>query len=68
LLTNYLKDREIAEIATHAPQLLDSIISKVEGLYMSLAEEDAGNPIIKLIPPVARKARDLRTALLPVIQ
>ena len=57
------QDPEIAELSHQAPQLLDGFISKIEELYMSLAEQDTANPIIKRIPPIARMARSLRTAL-----
>jgi hypothetical protein len=63
VLTNDLQDAEIAELSQHAPQLLDTLVAKLEGMYMRLAEEDHNNPVIKQIPPVARKVRGMRTAL-----
>jgi hypothetical protein len=57
------QDAEIAELSQHAPQLLDTLVAKLEGLYMRLAEDDSTNPVIKQIPPVARKVRGMRTAL-----
>jgi hypothetical protein len=63
VLTDDLQDAEIAELSQHAPQLLDTLVAKLEGMYMRLAEEDHNNPVIKQIPPVARKVRGMRTAL-----
>jgi hypothetical protein len=57
-----MQDPEIADLGEHAPGLLGSMISKLEALYMSLAENS--DPAAKKIPGVVKKAREMRDVLL----
>ncbi|KAJ9643796.1 hypothetical protein H2204_001941 [Knufia peltigerae] len=66
-LTFTFQDPEIADLAQHAPALLTSLITKLESLYMTIAERDPRDPALQLMPLVSRKAKDLRTALLGAV-
>lgn len=52
------------DLAQHAPQLLSSLIQKIEGLYMTIAERDPRDPALRIMPVVSKKAKDMRAALL----
>ena len=52
------------ELAQHAPQLLSSLIQKIEGLYMTMAERDPRDPALRIMPAVSKKAKDMMAALL----
>jgi len=41
-------------------------VQKLESLYMNIAERNPGDPVLKMIPPIAKKAKDMRAALLGV--
>ncbi|RMZ89994.1 hypothetical protein DV736_g2785, partial [Chaetothyriales sp. CBS 134916] len=58
-----LNDPEIADLSEDGPALLTSLIQKLESLYMTTAEEDLNNPVLRQIPPTAKKAREIRTGL-----
>ncbi|KIW12273.1 hypothetical protein PV08_09549 [Exophiala spinifera] len=62
-----VSDPEIADLAQHAPALLTSLIAKLESLYMTIAERDARDPALQLMPLVSRRAKDLRAALLGAV-
>ncbi|KIV92876.1 hypothetical protein PV10_04140 [Exophiala mesophila] len=59
-----LTDSEMIDLAQHAPQLLSSLIQKIEGLYMTMAERDPRDPALRIMPAVSKKAKDMRAALL----
>ena len=61
--TNVTQDAEISDLAEHAPGLLNTLIQRLESMYMSVAENDVGDPILRKIGPVAKKAKDLRAAM-----
>ncbi len=61
------KDPEIADLAQHAPALLSSLIQKLEGLYMTIAERDPRDPALQLMPLVSRKAKDMKASLLGAV-
>lgn len=58
-----MQDTEITDLADHAPGLLTSVVSKLESLYMSLAETNISDPAVRQIPAVVKKARELRDIL-----
>ncbi|KAK5058567.1 hypothetical protein LTR84_010830 [Exophiala bonariae] len=58
-----LLDPEIADLAQHAPQLLSSLIQKIEGLYMTIAERDPRDPALRIMPAVSRRAKDMMASL-----
>ncbi len=60
------QDPEIADLAQHAPALLSSLIQKLEGLYLTIAERDPNDPALQLMPLVSKKAKDMRATLLGV--
>ncbi|EXJ93344.1 hypothetical protein A1O1_01736 [Capronia coronata CBS 617.96] len=62
-----LSDPEIADLAQHAPALLSSLIQKIEGLYMAIAERDPRDPALQIMPIVSKKAKDMRTSLLGAV-
>ncbi|KAK5194075.1 hypothetical protein LTR99_005694 [Exophiala xenobiotica] len=62
-----LTDPEIADLAQHAPALLTSLIQKLEGLYMTIAERDPRDPALQLMPLVSRKAKDMKASLLGAV-
>ena len=57
------QDPEIADLAEHAPGLLGNLIQKLENFYMVTAETNVNDPVLRQIPPVAKKARDLRASM-----
>jgi len=58
-----LSDPEIADLAQHAPALLSSLIQKLEGLYLALAERDPRDPALQIMPLVSKRAKDMRASL-----
>jgi hypothetical protein len=58
-----LSDPEIADLAQHAPALLNSLIAKLEGLYMTIAETDPRDPALQIMPLVSRRAKEMRGSL-----
>ncbi|KAJ9220714.1 hypothetical protein DTO027B5_2241 [Paecilomyces variotii] len=59
LQTVNLHDPDIREVA---PKIMDILIQRLESLYMAIAENDPHNPILRKIPPLSRRARELRGA------
>ena len=57
--TNSRQDPELADLSQHAPGLLNSLVQKLESLYMQTSERDPSNPILREIQPVARRARSM---------
>jgi hypothetical protein len=53
-----MQDPEIADLGEHAPGLIGSLVSKLEGLYMTLMENN--DSAAKKIPGVVKKAREVR--------
>jgi hypothetical protein len=41
---------------------MDILIQRLESLYMAIAENNPHNPILRKIPPLSRRARELRGA------
>jgi len=62
--TDSKQDPEIADLSQHAPALISSLIQKLESLYMTMAEHDPADPVLRTIPSIAKKARDMKAALL----
>lgn len=60
------QDPEIADLAQHAPALLNSFIAKLESLYMKLAERDPRDPALQIMPLVSRRAKEMRASLVAV--
>jgi hypothetical protein len=58
LQTVNLMDPDIREVA---PKIMDILIQRLDGLYMSTAENDPQDRILRKIPPLSRRARALRT-------
>ena len=56
----------MTDLAQHAPALLSSLIQKLEGMYMTIAERDPRNPVLQLMPGVSKKAKDMRAMLLGI--
>lgn len=52
------------DLAQHAPQLLSSLIQKLESLYMTIAERDPRDPALQIMPAVSKRAKDMRSSLL----
>ena len=61
--TDCTQDPEIADLSEHAPALLTSLIQKLESLYMTIAEADVNDPVLRRIPATAKKAREMRLAM-----
>ncbi|KAL4786740.1 hypothetical protein BJX76DRAFT_320677 [Aspergillus varians] len=57
LQTVNLRDPDIREVA---PKIMDILISRLESIYMSVAKEAPHSPILRRIPPLARRATELR--------
>lgn len=51
------QDPDIREVA---PRIMDILIQRLEGLYMSIAENNPHEPVLRKIPPLSRRARALR--------
>jgi len=52
-----VQDPDIREVA---PKIMDILIQRLENLYMSIAENTPHDPILRKIPPLSRRARELR--------
>ncbi|CEN61430.1 hypothetical protein ASPCAL08084 [Aspergillus calidoustus] len=50
-------DPDIREVA---PKIMDILIQRLDGLYMAVAKEAPHDPILRRIPPLSRRARELR--------
>jgi hypothetical protein len=35
------------------------VVQRLEQLYMNIAEKNMGDPVLRKIPPIARRAREL---------
>ncbi|KAL3466542.1 hypothetical protein BJX64DRAFT_230809 [Aspergillus heterothallicus] len=57
LQTVNLMDPDIREVA---PKIMDILIQRLDGLYMAVAKEVPHDPILRRIPPLSRRARELR--------
>ena len=57
--TNLRQDPELADLSQHAPGLLNSLVQKLESLYMQTSERDPTSSILREIQPVARRARSM---------
>ncbi|KAL4918893.1 hypothetical protein BDW62DRAFT_180040 [Aspergillus aurantiobrunneus] len=57
LQTVDLRDPDIREVS---PKIMDILISRLDGLYMSVVNEAPHSPILRKIPPLARRATQLR--------
>lgn len=51
------QDPDIREVA---PRIMDILVQRLESLYMSIAENNPHDPVLRRIPPLSRRARDLR--------
>ncbi|KAL2808189.1 hypothetical protein BJX63DRAFT_436377 [Aspergillus granulosus] len=49
-------DPDIREVA---PRIMDILIQRLDGLYMAVAKEAPHDPILRRIPPLSRRAREL---------
>jgi len=58
LQTVNLMDPDIREVA---PKIMDILIQRLDGLYMSTAENNPQDHILRKIPPLSRRAQALRT-------
>ncbi|CAG8882980.1 unnamed protein product [Penicillium egyptiacum] len=54
------RDTDLREVA---PRILDIMSQRLNSLYMSVVERNPHDPILRLISPLARRARDLHTSL-----
>ncbi|KAK2755745.1 hypothetical protein FQN54_005895 [Arachnomyces sp. PD_36] len=52
-----LRDPDILEVA---PKIMDVLIQRLEALYMHVAEKNPHEPLLRQIPPLTRRARELR--------
>ncbi|KUL85259.1 hypothetical protein ZTR_08973 [Talaromyces verruculosus] len=57
LQTVNLVDSDIREVA---PQIMDIFIQRLDGLYRTVVEANPHDPLLRKIPPLVRRARDLR--------
>ncbi|KAL4973175.1 hypothetical protein BDW66DRAFT_108055 [Aspergillus desertorum] len=57
LQTVDLRDGDIQEVA---PKIMDILIARLNELYMSVAKDAPHSPILRRIPPLARRATELR--------
>ncbi|KAL4750433.1 hypothetical protein BDW72DRAFT_175926 [Aspergillus terricola var. indicus] len=57
LQTVNLRDTDIQEVA---PKIMDILIARLNELYMSVAKDAPHSPILRRIPPLARRATELR--------
>ncbi|KAL2825476.1 hypothetical protein BDW59DRAFT_73139 [Aspergillus cavernicola] len=57
LQTVNLRDPDIREVA---PKIMEILIQRLDGLYMSVAGAAPHDPILRRIPPLARRAKELR--------
>ncbi|KZF20649.1 hypothetical protein L228DRAFT_176235 [Xylona heveae TC161] len=54
------RDPDILEVA---PKIMDVLSQRLEGLYMRIAETNPHDPALRMIPPLARRARDLKSTV-----
>jgi hypothetical protein len=54
------RDTDLREVA---PRILDIMSQRLNTLYMSVVERNPHDPILRLISPLARRARDLHASL-----
>ncbi|RAO70545.1 uncharacterized protein BHQ10_006557 [Talaromyces amestolkiae] len=52
-----LVDPDIREVA---PQIMDIFIQRLDGLYRTVVEANPQDPLLRKIPPLVRRSRDLR--------
>ncbi|KAL4804852.1 hypothetical protein BDV18DRAFT_161946 [Aspergillus unguis] len=57
LQTLDLRDADIREVA---PRIMDILRKRLDALYMSVAQQDPHNPILRRIPPLARRVTELQ--------
>ncbi|KAL4885976.1 hypothetical protein BJY04DRAFT_179628 [Aspergillus karnatakaensis] len=57
LQTVDLRDADIREVA---PKIMEILIQRLDTLYMTVAKTAPHDPILRRIPPLARRARELR--------
>lgn len=57
-----IRDPEIATIADQATQILADLVSKLESCYMSIHQQNTGDPLLKSIPSITKRAKELRLA------
>uniref|UniRef100_A0A093V3A9 Uncharacterized protein C20G4.08 n=1 Tax=Talaromyces marneffei PM1 TaxID=1077442 RepID=A0A093V3A9_TALMA len=57
LQTVNLGDPDIREVA---PQIMDIFIQRLDGLYRAIVEVNPHDPLLRKIPPLVRRARELR--------
>ncbi|KAK5951174.1 hypothetical protein OHC33_007927 [Knufia fluminis] len=62
------QDREIVELAQHAPQLINGLIQKLDNLYMQTSQSNPRDVVISMIPPLVQKARTLKANFQSVSQ
>lgn len=58
--SNMTQDREISELAPHAPNLVSSLIQKLDGLYIQIAKSEPESVLLAMISPLSSKARNVR--------
>lgn len=54
--TNAQQDADIREVA---PRIMDILGKRLDALYMIIAQEDPHSPVLRRIPPLARRVREL---------
>jgi len=54
------QDTDLTEVA---PRILDIMSQRLNNLYMSVVERNPHDPILRLIAPLARRARELIASL-----
>lgn len=57
------QDAEIADLAQHAPALINSLIQKLENVYTETAERNPNDAVLSLVLATLRKAVDMKAAL-----
>jgi hypothetical protein len=57
------KDTEIAALSEHAPTLLESLIRRLEALYMQILTANSNDPALHLIVPLIHKSKAMRATL-----
>lgn len=55
-----MQDREISELAPHAPNLVSSLIQKLDSLYIQMSKADSDSILPAMILPLSTKARSVR--------
>lgn len=59
-----MQDREINELAPHAPNLVSSLVQKLDGLYIQTAKSDSRSTLLAVISSITAKARNVREMFL----